>query len=61
MTTEKKTPFNGRCGGCGHVWTIAYIPMELTKFSTITKAAKCPMCATGSKNIYFDAEGSQQP
>jgi hypothetical protein len=30
---------------CGHVWIIAYQPMEMTKAAALMKRAACPKCA----------------
>lgn len=35
----------GSCGECSHVWTLAYLPMDLTKVADICKRAICPACA----------------
>lgn len=51
MNTEAKIPFMTRCTKCNHVWTAAYLPMELTAFSKLAKGLCCPMCGAGSKDI----------
>jgi rubredoxin len=47
---EKREPFDGQCKQCNHVWTIAYTPMEVTKFLNVCLKACCPMCGASSKN-----------
>ncbi len=44
--------FKGRCGGCDHVWTIAYLPMSVTDWARLAKAARCPK---GCKDKVFCA------
>lgn len=51
MAEEKKRPFWASCTECGHVWTAAYLPMEMRAFSKLTKALHCPNCAAGSNKI----------
>jgi hypothetical protein len=34
--------FDGRCASCGHVWTVAHLPMELSKLAKLAMAAQCP-------------------
>jgi len=46
---QPKEPFIVHCGDCGHEWPAAYLPMEVNKFASITKNARCPV--DGSKNI----------
>jgi ribosomal protein S27AE len=38
-------PFYARCADCGHVWIVAYYPLELAKFSKIALGhSDCPKC-----------------
>lgn len=41
----KSTRLYGKCKDCGHVWVIAYLPMEVTKVATLGKRAACAKCA----------------
>lgn len=34
-----------RCGDCGWVWVIAYLPMPVEKVARLGLRAACPMCA----------------
>lgn len=34
MSAER---LDGKCGGCGHVFLVAYLPMELTKVARLAK------------------------
>lgn len=54
MTTDRK-PFHVRCTNprfgdfdpvpeCGHVWIVAYLPMEATTFANNLMNAHCPAC-----------------
>lgn len=49
-----KNELRAKCGGCSHVWIVAYLPMELTKVATLMKNAACPVCA--GKNLYLAQE-----
>jgi hypothetical protein len=51
LSEEKKQPFWAKCGACGHLWTICFLPMEMTKAATIMMRACCPMCGAGSETI----------
>ena len=42
--SEPRKPFWVKCGACNHCWPAAYVPMELSKFAQLGKAARCPMC-----------------
>lgn len=50
----------GSCGDCGHVWVVAYLPMELTKVVRIAGRAACPMCA-GSQVFVATASAPVAP
>ena len=45
------TEFRARCGGCGHVWTVVIIPMNLSTFCRALGRATCPKCG-GVKNLF---------
>lgn len=47
--TETRKPFWIKCGACNHCWAGAYVPIELSKFVKLGKAARCPMCGEGKK------------
>ncbi|MEN5278888.1 hypothetical protein ABE527_18325 [Brucella sp. TWI432] len=49
-----KKELRAQCGGCTHIWVVAYLPMELTKAATLMKNAACPNCA--SKSIFLAPE-----
>lgn len=44
---SERAPINARCGACGHVWAVCYLPMQLDKAAALMKAARCPMCGGG--------------
>ena len=44
--------FWGHCGDCGHVWIIAYLPMEIERFARIAMHAYCPKCGVEPKRVY---------
>jgi hypothetical protein len=39
---EPKQPFQGRCGECGHVWTVCFLPMAMDRAARLMSAAACP-------------------
>lgn len=49
---SERQPFWVKCGACCHIWTAAYLPMELDKFATVAKAS-CPMCAEPPRNVFI--------
>lgn len=49
--TAARTPFEGKCRGCGHQFVLAYLPMPVAKVAAIVKAAHCPMCGAGSTQL----------
>lgn len=50
----------GRCGDCGHIWVIAYLPMPIAKVARLGQRAACPMCAC-SKVFIATAESPMPP
>lgn len=50
----------GRCGGCGHVWVVAYLPMDVVSLAKLARGAACPMCA-GSKVFVATATAPLDP
>ena len=36
---------------CNHIWTAAYLPMEMTLFGKLLQNLRCPMCAATNKDI----------
>lgn len=58
-----RQPFNVKCGSCKHVWTAAWLPMEMGLCARLLGKAHCPACGNGPKGI-FVASGepvSNQP
>ena len=47
-----RQPLNVRCAACEHVWTVAYLPMELATAAMALKRATCPKCGE-TQRIYF--------
>lgn len=45
LTGAQRTPHMCRCGRCGHVWTLCYLPLAADLFTRVAKRATCPMCA----------------
>ena len=45
-----------RCGDdeCGHVWIVAYLPMQLDKAARLMHLAACPKCANESPLVSHD-------
>ena len=56
---------HGKCSECGHVWPVAYLPMDVVKFATLAKRAACPKCAGTSVKVASvgrpSTEGAAQP
>lgn len=48
-----------RCGKCGHVFIVAYLPMPVEKAALAMKRATCPSCAS-TKPIYLAFEEAEQ-
>jgi hypothetical protein len=42
-----RTPLNGKCKACNHVWPVAWLPMTIEKVAPLMKDARCPMCSCG--------------
>lgn len=42
---SKSSRLYGRCKDCGHVWVIAYLPMDVTKVAVLGQRAACAKCA----------------
>ena len=40
---------DGKCKGCGEVFTVANLPMPLDQVAKLSRKAKCPSC--GGKRI----------
>lgn len=39
------------CDDCGHVWTVAHLPMSVTDFVKLADAARCPNCASANAMV----------
>lgn len=39
---DAQHPFWGKCGGCGHCWTVCYLPMDMSKAAKLMGKAACP-------------------
>ena len=50
--TATRSPFNVRCGSCKHVWTAAWLPMEMSACARLLLGARCPACGHGPKGIF---------
>lgn len=57
---EDRTPFRVRCGKCQHVWTAAYLPMEVGSCCRLLKGVRCPMCAAGGREIFLATTSDQR-
>jgi len=44
MATQNTLDAKCRVESCGHVWTVAQLPMQLTKVAALAKRAACPKC-----------------
>lgn len=51
-----RAPMNVRCGACDHVWAVAYMPMEVSQLARIIRAARCPNCGAGSRQMFIYQE-----
>jgi hypothetical protein len=58
-SAEERKPMHAKCGPCGHIWPIAYLPMDADKVARIMKGARCPMCASTSRE-HFVAETARK-
>ena len=38
---------SAKCGQCGHVWTVAKLPMPLGQVAKLAMQASCPMGCNG--------------
>jgi hypothetical protein len=45
----ERKPFWAKCT-CGHIWPVAYMPMEMMLAAKLMKRATCPACGN-AKNI----------
>lgn len=49
MTAEIEAPtvpaVAAECILCGHVWIVAYLPMEMSLMGKVAKNVRCPVCA----------------
>ncbi len=50
-----RRPLNVRCGACGHVWAVLYLPMSVDKVAAIVSRATCPSCGE-TKEIFIATE-----
>lgn len=50
---EGKSPMNVKCGKCNHVWTAAWLPMEMRKVAKVIGKLHCPACGNDAKDIYL--------
>lgn len=45
MAEEADRALWAKCKSCGHIWAVAYYPMNLCKFAKIVKQhSNCPKC-----------------
>jgi hypothetical protein len=44
----------GKCTTCDHVWRIAKLPVEVSKFAALAKHAGCPACGKKNPNVTLD-------
>ena len=51
MDANERVPFWAKCVRCKHIWTAAYLPMDMTAFANLAKGLCCPMCAATAKEI----------
>ena len=58
---ESKTPMRASCKTCEHVWTFAWLPMELTAWAKLAKGLCCPYCGQGNKRIFVHMPGTGAP
>ncbi|MBZ8133252.1 hydrogenase maturation nickel metallochaperone HypA [Afifella sp. IM 167] len=52
---KERQPFRGVCTACGHVWTVAYLPMPIPVFVRTAKSARCPNCGGDKINVADEA------
>lgn len=48
-STDPEKTLDGKCKGCGEVFTVARLPMPLDQIARLSMRAKCPTC--GGKRI----------
>jgi hypothetical protein len=53
LEDEPKTPSWLRCGACGHMWILMYLPMPMDTAARVMKAAHCPMCGQNAKKLFI--------
>lgn len=51
MKAEPKKPFWAKCTKCSHIWTAAYLPMNLTAMGKLLRGLCCPACGVGADKI----------
>lgn len=58
-----RSPFNVGCGSCRHVWTAAWLPMEMDRVAKLLLGIHCPARGGGPKGIFVapDATVSSVP
>lgn len=49
--TDQRQPFWVKCKADGHVWAVAFVPMEATTFARVLGTGRCPWCGAGPKGI----------
>lgn len=47
----ERHPFYGKCGDCGHIWPVIYLPMDMRLAAKIMGSACCPKCGADSERI----------
>lgn len=50
--SEERKPFLVACKPCGHVWPVAWLPMEMAACGRLLRRAGCPMCAASGRSIF---------
>lgn len=60
VSPAERQPVWARCEACDHRWVAVYVPMELSRFASVLKAMRCPMCASTSKR-HFVYEPGRNP
>lgn len=58
MSDDKREPFNVKCKKCLHVWTAAYVPMEMLTMAAILRDMRCQMCGVDSQQIFTAPKGA---
>jgi len=54
---EERKPFWAKCGECFHIWTCAYLPMNMSAMAEIFKRVRCPNCATNKVFVAKQHDG----